>query len=206
MYIEAVGWIASVLLLTSLFVENKSYFRWCVLTGNLLYLYYGLLIYSMPVIVLNAACLVLNLYYLHYIYHRKEDYGVCLVDKNETFFRYFLDFYRKDIFRYFPDFHEDLITEKTSSYIIIRNNQPIGIFILEKVSEGQLSVVLDYVAPFARNCKAGLFIHGKLLKELADNKVQVVISKIISPMHKKYLEKIGYTTSAVNARIIINLK
>jgi len=88
----------------------------------------------------------------------------------------------------------------------MRNNQAIGVFMLEKISEGELSVVLDYVIPSARNSKAGLFVHNKLLKELAKNKVQIVISKIINPVHRKYLERIGYTTSAVNARIIINLR
>lgn len=203
MYIETIGWIASILLLISFFKKKMSDFRWYNLVGSFLYVFYGFLTVSMPVIVFNAVCTVLNLYYLYYIYHLKEDYGVCLVDKKETYFRYFLNFYKNDIAKLFPQFNESLISEKTNSFLVLRNNQPIGVFILEKVSEGELSVVLDYVVPSARNSKAGLFIHSKLLKELAKNKVQVVISRIINPVHRKYLEKIGYTTSAVNARIII---
>lgn len=206
MYIETIGWIASALLLISFFMKKMSDFRWYNLVGSFIYVLYGFLTGSMPVIVFNSVCTILNLYYLYYIYQLKEDYSVCLVDKKETYFRYFLNFYKNDISKLFPDFNETLMSEKTNSYIVMRNNQAIGVFILDKISEGELSVVLDYVIPSARNSKAGLFVHNKLLKELAKNKVQIVISKIINPVHRKYLERIGYTTSAVNARIIINLR
>ena len=203
MYIETIGWIASALLLISFFMKKMSDFRWYNLAGSFIYVFYGFLTGSMPVIVFNAVCTVLNLYYLYYIYHLKDDYSVCPVDKKETYFKYFLNFYKKDISKLFPEFNESFITERVNSFLVLRNNQPIGFFILEKESESELSVVLDYVVPSARNSKAGLFIHNKLLKELAKHKVQVVISKIINPVHRKYLERIGYTTSAVNARIII---
>lgn len=206
MYIDTIGYIASILLLISFFIKKMSDFYWYNLAGSFLYIFYGFLIGSMPVMVFNAACCILDIYYLYRIYNLKDAYSACQVEKSEPLFNYFLTYYKKDISKHFPGFSTSRISEKTSSFLVLRNNQPIGVFILEKVSEGELSVVLDYVSPSARNCKAGLFIHSKLLKELAKDKVQVVISKIISPLHRKYLERVGYTTSAVNARIIINLK
>ncbi|HBM15499.1 MAG TPA: hypothetical protein DD381_04030 [Lentisphaeria bacterium] len=203
MYVEIIGWAASLLLLLSFFMKNMSNFRWYNLAGSFLYVIYGFLNFSMPVIVFNLACCILNLYSLHYLYNINEAFSVCKVDKNEPLFNYFLNHYKNDISKLFTDFSDSQITSDSTSFLVLKNHQPIGVFILENNSENELSVILDYVAPSARNSKAGLFIHNIVLKELSRNKVQIVVSKIFNASHKVYLEKIGYTTSAVNARIII---
>lgn len=203
MYIESVGWLASLLLLISFFMKNMSMFRWYNLAGSFLYVIYGSLFFSMPVIVFNFVCCILNIYYLNQIYHMKEAYSVCPTGRDEPLLKYILNHYKEDISRIFPSFQASAITENEILFLVLRNHQPIGLFILEPKKEGELSVILDYVAPSARNSKAGLFIHNKVIKELMRGKTKVVTSRIFNQSHKKYLEKIGYTTSAVNARIII---
>lgn len=63
-YIETLGYIAMILVLVSMTFHNQKKLRIVNSLGAIAFLIYGVLINSMPVIALNAAILLANIYYL----------------------------------------------------------------------------------------------------------------------------------------------
>ena len=63
-YIEWVGYLASFVLLISFLMRNITTLRYINSLGCLLFVAYGLLLGSWPIVVTNAAIVLINMYYL----------------------------------------------------------------------------------------------------------------------------------------------
>ncbi|WP_029035690.1 hypothetical protein [Salinimicrobium terrae] len=63
-YIEWIGYLASFFLLLSFLMRNITTLRYINSLGCLLFVAYGLLLGSYPIIVTNAAIVLINIYYL----------------------------------------------------------------------------------------------------------------------------------------------
>ncbi len=63
-YTEYIGYIASALVLTSFLMKNITYLRVINTVGCGVFILYGTLLPSVPIIVTNAAIVLVNFYYL----------------------------------------------------------------------------------------------------------------------------------------------
>ncbi len=63
---EYIGYSASVVLLISFMMRNMRTLRWINLVGCGLFIVYGLLIAKFPIVLTNAAIVVVNVYYLFF--------------------------------------------------------------------------------------------------------------------------------------------
>lgn len=69
--IEYLGYLASLFILTSLLMSNIRRLRYVNSVGCLLFVIYGLFIQAYPVAIMNALCVVINLYHLRKTQHIK---------------------------------------------------------------------------------------------------------------------------------------
>lgn len=63
---EYIGYLASLLVLVSFLMKNMVRLRWLNTLGCMVFIAYGLLLQSIPIIITNAAIVVINSYYLFY--------------------------------------------------------------------------------------------------------------------------------------------
>ena len=63
-YVEWIGYLASFFLLLSFLMRNITTLRYINSLGCLFFVAYGILLESYPIIVTNAAIVLINIYYL----------------------------------------------------------------------------------------------------------------------------------------------
>jgi len=61
---EYVGYLASLLVLISFLMKNMTYLRLVNTLGCMVFIAYGVLLPSIPIIITNAAIVMINSYYL----------------------------------------------------------------------------------------------------------------------------------------------
>ncbi len=61
---EYIGYLASLLVLVSFLMKNMVRLRWLNTLGCMVFIAYGLLLQSIPIIITNAAIVVINSFYL----------------------------------------------------------------------------------------------------------------------------------------------
>ncbi len=70
------GYLASLLLIISLMVNNGLQFRWYNTLGCFAFIIYAVIIHAFPVLLTNAILLAINLFYLIRIYRKKENFDL----------------------------------------------------------------------------------------------------------------------------------
>ena len=63
-YTEYIGYLASLLVLVSFLMKNMTYLRLVNTLGCLVFIAYGALLPSIPIIITNAAIVLINSFYL----------------------------------------------------------------------------------------------------------------------------------------------
>ncbi|MCF8408174.1 MAG: YgjV family protein [Crocinitomicaceae bacterium] len=63
-YTEYIGYLASLLVLVSFLMKNMTYLRLVNILGCLVFIAYGALLPSIPIIITNAAIVLINSFYL----------------------------------------------------------------------------------------------------------------------------------------------
>lgn len=168
------------------------------MSGAILFSVYGVVIGSLPVILLNFFNTAVNIFFLLQISRKKDFFTLLPLLKMRTLLlENFLNYYKKDILKFFPDFDAATITEN-NGFIILRNVVPVGLFIFEEKLDGIIEIKLDYIIPDYRDFKNASFTlssQAALLKQRGF-KIFTTVSNI--GKHRKYLKKIGFVQSNHN--------
>lgn len=201
-YLEWIGYISSVLVAVSLTMSSIVKLRWYNMVGAAIFSFYGFAIGSLPVGLLNLFIVMANIYYLSKIYTRKEIFKLFTTDINDGYVKYYLNFNKKEIVHFFPDFEkkmEDAVksSSELTTIMLLRDSLVAGIFIGMK-KNNELQVLVDYVSAPYRDMKAGEFIYKKHSELFREKGIDHIICATTHPMHKKYLEKMGFSSSSVN--------
>lgn len=105
-FTEIIGYLGTALIVCSLAMKSIVKLRLVNLSGALLFIAYGLMIASVPVIVLNALTALLNGYHLFKIHNRKIKFEILqALSLDDPMMCKFMDYHRKDIVNFFgiPD-------------------------------------------------------------------------------------------------------
>ncbi|MEA4935119.1 MAG: hypothetical protein VB102_00610 [Paludibacter sp.] len=198
-YLEWIGYISSVLVAVSLTMSSIIKLRWFNMVGAAIFSFYGFAIGSLPVGLLNLFIVMANIYYLSKIYTRREIFKLFTTDLNDGYVKYYLNFNKKEIAQFFPDYEVKMSAAvKTSSelttILLLRDALVAGIFIGLK-KDNELHVLVDYVSAPYRDMKAGDFIYKKHLQMFREKEIDRIVCTTTHPLHKKYLEKMGFLSS-----------
>ncbi len=202
-WLEWLGYLASLIVLISLLMSSIIKLRWINLIGSTVFALYGFLIGALPVAFMNIGITVINIYYLVKIYGSKEYFKLLPLQTSSKYFNYFLEFYKEGIQKYMniSDFN---LENSDISFYILRNTVPAGIFTGSRYNEDTLKIDLDFVTPEYRDFKIGTYIYETRKDYFLDAGYSKLICLSPNEKHIKYLKKMGFKeTSDKNNTLFI---
>ena len=188
---ELTGYAASALIAISMMMGSILRLRLINTAGAVVFAVYGVLIDAYPVAVLNSFIVVVNAYYLFRIWRAKEYFKILKLKPDSVYLPYFLNFYGDEIRRILPDF-EYRPAENQVVLFILRDCDPVGVFIAEQKPDGVLRVVLDFVIPHYRDLKIGKFLFVEQAEFFRERGIKEIV---IAPRTKEfgaYLVQVGF--------------
>ena len=189
-----VGYLASALVVLSLTMTSVVRLRLISLLGSVTFAIYGVLIESAPIVITNAAIIVINSWFL-----RKEfasgtsggvDLGASHIRPDSPFLRDFVEFHLADIHRFQPDF--ELSTgDDVTAWLLNRDGLPAGLLIGRRAGP-TLTIDLDYVLGPWRDSRLGDWLFGRGADVFRRDGITTVRSHGATETHRKYLERMGF--------------
>lgn len=189
MIVEFIGYLASVLVAISLLMSNIRRLRIINLAGAMVFAIYGVLISSWPVFAVNTFIVVVNLVFLFKLSRRKDAFSFFAARPDSGFLREFLSFWREDIRKFFPIFDLERI-EKPRARLILRNLNPVGVFIWRDAGQGTAEILIDYVVPGFRDFRNARFLFREHAGEFEG--FDTFQARAWHPLHRKYLKRLGF--------------
>jgi hypothetical protein len=189
--LELLGYAGSVLIAVSLMMTSVLRLRVINLVGAAVFSLYGVLIGAVPVAVLNGFIVLVNIWHVTRLLRTKELLQLLVLRPDSDYMRNFLNFYRADIRRVLPDF-EYAPREGQLTLFILRDCNPVGVFIADEEAAGVLRVRLDFVVPRYRDLKIGRFIFCERDYFFRDRGVREIVITPRTADFRRYLQKIGF--------------
>ncbi len=194
-YAHYIGYAGSLLVALSMLMNNIKRLRMINLAGAVAFATYGWLIGAWPVFGLNSFIIIVDVAYLMRMTRKKDAFSFFVAQPDSKFLREFLQFRAKDIEHFFPGFDFETI-EKPIARLVMRNLNPVGIFVCEDAGDGVARVLIDYVVPGYRDFKNASFVytssHPKL--KAAGFHTFEVTSDVTR--HQRYLIRLGFKESS----------
>ncbi len=188
--LELIGYGASLVIAISLMMKSLIRLRILNGVGALVFVVYGLLIKAYPVAVLNGLIVMIDLYYLRQMLHRRDYFTIMEVAPDSTYLHYFLDFHHEDIERFFPGFTFQS-HDNEMAFFVLRDTIPAGLVILRK-RDHKAQVLLDYALKDYRDFKIGAFIFDDNADLLINRGITELETRTDVPEHAHYLRQMGF--------------
>jgi ribosomal protein S18 acetylase RimI-like enzyme len=195
---EIIGYVGSALIVVSLAMSNIIRLRVVNLVGALVFMTYGVLIGSFPVMATNLIISGIDVWYLRRELSTLEELTVVTVRAGDPFFGAFIERYTHDLDRYLDPDHaiEDLHEGGDVRLVMLRNAVPAGVFVGSDVGDGTLEIVLDYVAPAYRDLKHGESLYHDDAERFRDlGYTRLTVPHVDHRRHASfsYFAKMGFT-------------
>lgn len=199
-FIEWVGYLASVIILTSMLMSSLVKLRIINCFGSTTFAIYGFMIGALPVGILNAFIAGINLVYLYKAFTRKEYFNVLEIKRENKYLLAFLEFYKKEINKFFPGFNY-VQGMNTITFFILRNMAVAGIFLAREVAPKTLYIGLDFVIPEYRDFKLGNYIYRNNAHFFREKGYSKLCTKSYNAKHQKYLKRMGFNEEEINGEM-----
>ena len=190
--LEAIGYLASILVAASLMMSSILRLRLLNLLGAGVFTIYGFLIRAYPVAAVNLFIVLIDAYYLLQIFTQKEYFRLLQVQPESQYLSFFLNFYEKEIRKFQPEFFENLPGDYLA-FFVLRDLVPAGLVLVEPQATGRLLVRLDFVIPGYRDFKIGKFVYRKHKRVFRELGVQRLYAEPGNSRHQAYLRRMGFT-------------
>ncbi len=187
-----VGYLASVLLVISLLLNNDLKFRLINACGGVCFVIYGIMIDATPIIITNATVLSINIFYLIRIFNTQEDFDIIYFNAGDRLIKKFLNYYKTDIANYFPDYDPNAEGNQVN-FLVLRNMAVANVFSANLDESGTAEVKINYTVPKYRDFKVGKFIFDREKKHLLKKGVkQVCYREVKNKNHEDFLKTMGF--------------
>jgi hypothetical protein len=188
--VELIGYVASALVVASLAMTSVVRLRIVSLVGSLVFVVYGLLLPSIPIILTNAAVALLNIWFLRKEFSPHRDLGAVPIDSDAPFLLDFLRSHEADIRSFQPGFQ--LPDASDFALLLTRDGLPAGAFI--GTPEGEvLRLRLDYVMHAYRDSRIGTWLYRSGTKVFTDAGFTTLTTVPASEALRHYLLGVGFT-------------
>ncbi len=190
-YLEVLGYVASMVVLISLVMSSIKRLRWINLFGASLFAVYGFMIGSVPTGFMNLGIVVIDAYYLYNIYSKKDYFTYLIVPNESRYLRKLLKTQTEEVQKYFPGFSYDSLSSEHLCYISLRNLNAAGALIL-KPNGNVLEIELDFALKQFRDFKTTMFVVEREKENLIKEGFKKVVIKNPEKTHLKYLSKTNF--------------
>ena len=191
-WVQALGWAGSALLVFSLLQARVLRFRVLNLIACGILVAFNAILHIWPMVAMNVVLSAINLWFIRKLVAERSDetaYEVLEVGADDTYLRHFLRVHASDIARHFPNFEEAADGDRTA-YLVQRGNETVGVVVVRDAGSGVAQVELDYVTPRFRDFSPGEFVYRR-----SGLFTQRGFRRIVTPpgMVNPYYERLGFT-------------
>lgn len=187
---ELIGYLASALVVVSLAMTSVVRLRVVSLVGSVVFVVYGALLGSIPIILTNAAISVLNVWFLTRELGSR-DLGAVPIAGDAPFLTDFLRSHLADIHGSQPSFTPESLTGDEVCLLLTRDGLPAGAVVGRRQGD-VLEVSLDYVMAAYRDSRIGQWLYGPGAKVLRGLGVARVMARPETAGHRSYLTGVGF--------------
>jgi hypothetical protein len=161
---DAIGWAGSALLVWSLLQARILRLRAINLAGCAVLITYNAALRVWPMVGLNAALAVINLYYLRRLLatrHDERTYEVVEVGVDDDFLAHVLRVHAADIARFNPGFAGPGDGPGRCAFLVLSGDEVVGVVLVRDAGDGVARIELDYVTPRFRDFTPGEFVYRR---------------------------------------------
>lgn len=188
--VELVGYLASALVVASLAMTSVVRLRIVSLVGSVVFVAYGLLLPSVPIILTNVAVAALNLWFLRKEFGGNRDLGAVPIAPDAPFLLDFLRSHEADIRTFHPGFQPP--SAEDFALVLTRDGLPAGALV-GTPEDGTLRLRLDYVMHAYRDSRIGNWLYGPGAKVFTDAGFSTLVAGPASDALRNYLLGVGFT-------------
>lgn len=186
--VELIGYVASLLVVTSLAMTSVVKLRFLSLAGSIAYVAYGLFLPAFPVVLANAIIAGLNVWYLAREFSSNKKLGAVPIAVDAPFLADFLGAREDDLRKFQPGFD---LAGKDAAWLLTRDGLPAGALIGRREG-GDLRIDLDYVTPPYRDSQLGRWLYGPGSKVLRREGIRRLLTDPGTAEHRRYLDSMGF--------------
>ncbi len=188
--IEALGYVASFIILVSLTMKSIVRLRWINAAGSLLFVAFAVLTRSLPTVVMNIGIIAIDLFYVFRMARIRSDYRMVHAERNGAFLNFFYERHRAEIDGIFGD---EAFAEATSFAWFVVDDEIAGLFAWRDITPSECRILIDYVTARYRDTRVGRFFFEDNLPLFRERGYVSFRYLNVGEPHWKYLRKIGFT-------------
>lgn len=186
--IEVIGYVASILIVTSLAMTSVLRLRTLSLLGSIAYVVYGVMLSAWPIVIANAIIAVLNIWNIYRELTSKQGLGVSPIATDAPYLADFLEAHQSDIDKFQPGVAPE---PGDKAWLFLRDGLPAGALI-GRVDGADFRVKLDYVRPPYRDSRLGAWLFGDGFGKLGLHGITTIVANPGTQAHRRYLLGIGF--------------
>ncbi len=190
--VEIVGYLASALVVASFAMKSVVRLRIVSLVGSIIFVVYGVMLGSIPLVITNAAAAGLNLWNLRREFRPNRDLAAVQIAAGAPFLLDFLHSHHDDIVRFHPNFVEPEPGDFVR--LLVRDGLPAGAVVGHPHGE-TLQLTLDYVMQAYRDSRIGSWLYGPGSKTFTDAGFTTIVAQPDSEAVRGYLTRIGFSAT-----------
>ncbi|MFT4295237.1 MAG: hypothetical protein QM582_07475 [Micropruina sp.] len=189
-WVEVIGYVASALIVLSLTMTSVVRLRLLSMTGGLIFVVYGAMLPSVPIIVTNAAVAGVNIWFLRRELGPQRAIGAVPIEADAPFLQDFLRAHADDIRRGWPGFVA--LSDEDVVLLLMRDGLPAGV-LAGRRDGAVLRLTIDYVMAAYRDSRIAAWLYtGPGVKLLRDAGFTRVVVRNPTPGHTDYLRQLGF--------------
>ena len=205
-WLEAAGWIGSILVVVSLTQARVLRFRWLNLVGSVVATVYNTILGIWPFVAMNGAIVVINLFWLTRLYrsrHSTSTYETVAAAASDQYVQHLMRANQADLARTAPGFEATSLPDNCLVYLVVRGNETVGVVCLEVAGPpGQATVILDWVSPRFRDFTPGEFVYRQSGVFAAHGLTHL---QVLDPPDGQlaYLRRMGFQPAEVGWQLVV---
>jgi hypothetical protein len=192
--LEVVGWVGSAILITSLLQSRLLRLRQLNLVASLLLVTYNLILGVWPMVAMNLAIVAINVGHLARLLRTRHDpasYDVVEVVPDDGYLAHVLARRQTDIARFNPDFAWDGTRPGALAFLVLRDDETVGVVLAHDAGDGVAEIALDYVAPRFRDFTPGEFVYRRS-EVFTDRGFRSIVAPRAMRQAEAYLSGVGF--------------
>ena len=189
MILEVIGYIGSGVCVASFAMTSVKKLRIINGIGAVISTIYALLIWALPIALMNLIIAVLDFYQLYKMRKFSDAFELLPASVGGAYFKWFVDRYSEELATF-----DESMTFADAQHVLyyVRANEVAGILAYDVKEAGRVDVRIDYVIPKYRDFELGKYffdVHNSFFKEAG---IHEFVTKTTNPIHEIYLKRIGF--------------
>lgn len=181
---EIIGYAGTILVILSMMMTSVVKLRIVNICGSVLSMTYAIISNTWPIVLMNAALIIINIIQLIRSYSRKLNFNYKIVKPFDTSFKHFLEIYSNDINKYFNTY---TFKDTEDVFLVFIDTELVGAFVGENIN-GDFIVSIDYAIPKYRDLSVAKYLFP-ILKE---HHISKIVQSSGVNKHNRYLTKMGF--------------